>query len=316
MVNNMNILWSIHLYFPKHGSGAEAMARNINRYLKSQGHDIKILLHQANQYKITEMYEYEGVDVFPPDEYIIDRLFIWADVVISHLDYNKWTTHACAKYNKPMVHIVHNDTPYPSVKDSPIPVKVIYNSEWCKKALNYNWESIVFPPPIDDWVKTDGEERKYITLINLNENKGSRYFYSLAKKLPQYQFLGVRGSYDTQNIENIPNVQIIRNTPDIRDVYKKTKILLVPSFYESWGMVAGEGLLNGIPVIYNPTPGLLENVADAGICISRKDTEKWVIEINKLMTDTQYYKKWSNKGLKRAEQHKPRWEELEDFICK
>ncbi len=117
-MRKLNILWSIHLYFPKHGSGAEAMARNINRYLKAQGHDIKVLLQQANQYKITEMYEYEGVDVFPPDDYIIDRLFTWADVVISHLDYNKWTSHQCEKYGKKFVHIVHNDINYPSVADS------------------------------------------------------------------------------------------------------------------------------------------------------------------------------------------------------
>jgi glycosyltransferase involved in cell wall biosynthesis len=312
----MNILWSIHLYFPRHGSGAEAMARNINRYLKSEGHDIKILLHQANQYKITEMYEYEGVDVFPPDEYIIDRLFNWADVVISHLDYNKWTSHACSIYNKPFVHIVHNDTPYPSVIDSPIPVKVIYNSEWCKKSLNYKWPSIVFPPPIDDWVKTNDNEREYITLINLNQNKGSLYFYALAKRLPQYKFLGVKGSYDGQHIEDLPNVKIIPNTPDIREVYKKTKIILVPSHYESWGMVAAESMLNGIPLIYNPTAGLLENVGDAGICINRKDIEKWAEEINKLMIDETYYKKWSNKGLKRAKEHLPKWQELSQFICK
>ena len=316
MVSYMNILWSIHLYFPRHGSGAEAMARNINRYLKSQGHDIKILLHQANQYKIKEMYDYEGVDVFPPDEYITEHLFTWADIVISHLDYNKWTTHTCEKYGKSFVHIVHNDTPYPSVIDSPIPVKVIYNSEWCKKSLNYNWPSIVFPPPIDDWVKTDADKREYITLINLNQNKGSKYFYSLVKRLPQYKFLGVRGSYDMQNIQEYPNLRIIPNTPDIREVYKLTKILLVPSHYESWGMVAGEGLVNGIPVIYNPTPGLTENVADAGIPIQRQEIHHWVDQINRLMTDKAYYQKWSKKALKRAEDHIPKWKELEEFICK
>jgi glycosyltransferase involved in cell wall biosynthesis len=81
-------------------------------------------------------------------------------------------------------------------------------------------------------------------------------------------------------------------------------------------MVAGEGMINGIPVIYNPTPGLIENVGDAGICINRKDTEKWASEINNLMTDDVYYKKWSKKGLKRADQLKPKFKELEDFICK
>ena len=310
----MKILWSIHLYFPRHGSGAEAMARNINRYLVSQGHEIKILLHQANQYKITEMYNYEGVDVFPPDDYIIDNLFTWADVVISHLDYNKWTTHHCEKYNKPFVHIVHNDTPYPSVIDSPVPVKVVYNSEWCAKALNYKWPSIVFPPPLNEWVKTEDKGREYVTLINLNQNKGSRYFYSLAKKMPYVKFLGVKGSYDSQHIENMPNVKIVSNTPDIREIYKITKVLLVPSHYESWGMVAAEGMANGIPVIYNPTPGLLENVGSAGICINRKETEKWGHTINKLLNDTKYYEEWSQKGLKRSKEQAPKWQDLEKFI--
>jgi len=310
----MKILWSIHLYFPRHGSGAEAMARNINRYLVSQGHEIKILLHQANQYKITEMYNYEGVDVFPPDDYIIDNLFTWADVVISHLDYNKWTTHQCEKYNKPFVHIVHNDTPYPSVIDSPVPVKVVYNSEWCAKALNYKWPSIVFPPPLNEWVKTEDKGREYVTLVNLNQNKGSRYFYSLAKKMPYVKFLGVKGSYDSQHIENMPNVKIVSNTPDIREIYKITKILLVPSHYESWGMVAAEGMANGIPVIYNPTPGLLENVGSAGICINRKETEKWGHTINKLLNDPKYYEEWSQKGLKRSKEQAPKWQDLERFI--
>jgi glycosyltransferase involved in cell wall biosynthesis len=311
----MNILWSIHLYFPRHGSGAESMARNINRYLKSQGHDVKVLLHQANQYKITEMYEFEGVDVFPPDDYIIDKLFTWADVVISHLDYNKWTTYQCEKYNKKFIHVVHNDINYPSVADSPIPVKVIYNSEWCAKALNYKCPSIIFPPPLNEWVKTEGTQREYITLINMNQNKGSRYFYSFAKRLPYFNFLGVKGSYDNQHIEQHPNVKIIPNTPDIREVYKITKVLLVPSHYESWGMVAAEAMANGIPVIYNPTPGLSENVGTAGICINRKELDKWVQQIHKLMTDSEYYEKWSKKGLKRAKEQTPNWQELEKFIC-
>jgi len=314
-MRKLNILWSIHLYFPKHGSGAEAMARNINRYLKAQGHDIKVLLQQANQYKITEMYEYEGVDVFPPDDYIIDRLFTWADVVISHLDYNKWTSHQCEKYGKKFVHIVHNDINYPSVADSPIPVHVVYNSKWCAEKLNYNHKSIIFPPPLNEWVKVEPKKGEYITLVNLNQNKGARYFYSLAKKLPKYNFLGVKGSYDNQYIENVPNVKVIPNTPDIREVYKVTKILLVASHYESWGMVAAEGMANGIPVIYNPTPGLIENVGDAGICIDRRETAKWVKEITKLMTDQEYYDSWVKKGLARAKEQEPKWKDLEEFIC-
>lgn len=310
----MRILWSIHLYPPKHNCGAENFARNINRELIKRGHEVKVLLHQANQYKIKEMYDYEDVMVFPPDPMIIDRLFTWADLVISHLDYNKWTTHTCEKYHKPMVHVTHNDIPYASVIDSPISLKVIYNAEWVKEKLNYKWDSIVFPPPIDEWVKTEDKGREYITLINLNDNKGANYFYSLAKKLPHFKFLGVRGSYDGQIIQNLPNVTILPNTPDIRKVYEISKVVLMPSHYESWGMVASEAMANGIPVIANPTPGLSENIGKGGILINRKETAKWAEEITKLMTDEKYYHKWSKAALKRAKEQVPDWDGLEQFL--
>lgn len=310
----MNILFSIHLYYPRHGAGAESMTRNINRELIKRGHSVKVLLHQANQYKITQMYEFEGVTVFPPDPNIIENLFRWADVVVSYLDYNKWTSYKCAEYGKGMVHIVHNDIPYPSVIESPCPVKVVYNSEWCKKKLNYKWPSIVFPPPIREDIVVPDRKNKYIALVNLNENKGARFFYSVAKKLPQYNFLAIKGSYENQMISNLPNVTTVPNTPDIRNYLKDIAIMMQPSHYESWGMVSTEAMFNGIPVICHPTEGLLENVGKGGIFIDRKDTAKMAAEVNKLMSDEKYYDKWSKAAKKRSQELVPKWDELCNFV--
>jgi glycosyltransferase involved in cell wall biosynthesis len=210
--------------------------------------------------------------------------------------------------------VAHNDIPYGSVRDGVGDLRVIYNAEWVKNKLNHQWPSFVFPPPVDSWYKCEDKGRNYITLINLNDNKGANYFYSLAKKLPQYQFLGVKGSYDGQIIQNLPNVTIWNNTPDIRKIYEVSKIMLMPSHYESWGKVASEAMLNGIPVIANPTPGLSENVGKGGLLINRKDTAKWKEEIAKLMEDDKYYQKWSKAALKRAKEQVPDLDGLEQFL--
>jgi len=308
----MNILWAIHLYPPRHNAGAEYCAHVINRYLISKGHKVRVLHYDGRKYNIKQMYEFDGVQVFLDDNEEV--LYNWADIICTHLDYSKKAMWKANELGKPLFHFTHNDTPYPSVVNGVGKIKVVHNAQWVADNLNYKWPSIVFPPVVDESYQSEDKGRKYITLINLNDNKGSRYFYSLAKKLPQYQFLGVKGSYDGQHIENHPNVTIWNNTPDVRKIYEVSKIVLMPSHYESWGRVAGEAMYNGIPVICNPTEGLKENVSHGGLLINRKETDKWKDEIVKLMEDEKYYKSWSKKGLKRAKELTPKWDELETFL--
>ncbi|HEX4875153.1 MAG TPA: glycosyltransferase, partial [Chitinophagaceae bacterium] len=261
---------------------------------------------------INQMYEFEGVQVFLDDNEEV--LYNWADIICTHLDYSKKAMWKAAEKNKPLFHFTHNDTPYPSILNYVGNVKVVHNAQWVADSLNYNLPSIIFPPVVDESYKAEDKGRKYITLVNLNDNKGARYFYSLVKKLPQYQFLGVRGSYDGQQIESHPNLTIWPNTPDARKIYEVSKLVLMPSHYESWGRVASEAMYNGIPVICNPTEGLKENVSHGGLLIPRKETERWKDEIVKLMEDEKYYKGWSKKALKRAKELAPKWEELEKFL--
>jgi len=308
----MRFLWAIHLYPPKHCAGAEFMAHTINRFLISKGHQVRVIHYDAEKYRIKSMYEFEGVQVFTSEHERV--LFEWADVVLTHLDYSKKAIWTAAQYEKRCYWLAHNDIPYNSVLGGVGDLRVIYNAQWVADKLNYKWPSFVFPPPVDDWYKCDDKGRRYITLINLNDNKGANYFYSLAKKLPQFQFLGVKGSYDGQIIQNLPNVTIWPNTPYIRKVYEVSKIVLMPSHYESWGKVASEAMLNGIPVIANPTPGLKENVGKGGILINRKETGKWAAVITKLMEDAKYYDKWSKAALKRSKEQVPEWEKLHEFL--
>jgi len=71
-------------------------------------------------------------------------------------------------------------------------------------------------------------------------------------------------------------------------VYARTKVLLMPSSYESWGRVGVEAMASGIPVVAHPTPGLCESLGEAGIFVDRNDLDGYEAVLRKLMTRTEY----------------------------
>jgi len=126
-----------------------------------------------------------------------------------------------------------------------------------------------------------------ITLVNANVNKGVHQFIELAKRLPDRKFLGVIPYYGELWVPPAPaNIEWIKFDDDVRNILKRTRILLLPSNYESFGRIAVEAMYNRIPVIYsksNPNaapPGTTEGVeawiVPAGIGCERDRPEQWV----------------------------------------
>lgn len=308
-----NILCSIHLYPPHHVCGAEMMLHQLNKFLQTKGHTIKILLKQANKHRIESHYVFDDVDVFPPDQYSETMLFQWADIIITHLDYSAWTQALGGMFKKPIVHLIHNNYKREHITNAELPQFIVYNSEWIKEELNYPHPSYILHPPTDYRyydIKQDPWDGEYITLINLDQNKGGEILREIAKRMPEYKFLGVKGSYSEpikigQIIDQPPNVRILEKQVDIRPVYRMTKILIMPSKYESWGRTATEAMCSGIPVIASSTPGLKENCGNAGIFVSDRDNvDEWVKAIEKLHNENTY-RKWSAKARIRSRELDP-----------
>jgi glycosyltransferase involved in cell wall biosynthesis len=255
------------------------------------------------------------VDVFPPNANVIENLFRWSHCVFTHLDYTRWTIGAAGLYKKPLFHLIHNTHTYPEIVNAMSSQHIVYNSLWAKQKLGYKWSNFILTPPTDyrDFeLGVDSADNEYITLINLNENKGGEIFYQIAKAMPHKKFLGVKGSYDEQIIKDLPNITYIDKTTNILLVYQKTRILLMPSKYESWGITATEAMCCGIPVISTEAEGLKENCAKAGIFIKdRNDIESWVKEITKL-DDAKAYAAASKKAKGRGREHDPR-KALDEF---
>lgn len=314
----MNILWPIHLYPPKHNCGAEYAAHFINKFLIAQGHNVRVIIYQAEQNRVKVPYQFDGVEVMgatnkvdPSETYSASdgKLdpYRWADIIISHLDYSVHTRNLCRILRKPFIHLAHSDHDYSSQSNmlpNMPPHAAVYNAKWVAEKLAYKMPSCVLYPPVDPNyynVCDDPDKNEYIALINLNENKGGKIFYGIAKAMPDKKFLGIKGSYDEQILEDLPNVMIVENTSDIRKYYKQIRILLMPSKYESWGRTATEAMANGIPVIFSWTPGLNENIGSkAGISIGdRNDVDLWVKKI-KSLDNKKTYKAASSLARNRA----------------
>ena len=142
-----------------------------------------------------------------------------------------------------------------------------------------------------------------ITMINANVMKGLPMFLELAKRLPSRKFLAVRPYYNVIRVpENIPNIEWINIQDDIRAILTRTRVLVAPSLYESWGRVAFEAMYNGIPVLYSKpmkrddpaarasgsTEGMHEWVGDSQIACGHATVEDWVAGIEALDDEEEY----------------------------
>ena len=161
------------------------------------------------------------------------------------------------------------------------------------------------------------KEPKYVTLSNVNENKGGRLLIALAKALPELEFQGIKGGYRKQIVASgLPNLTYVEHTTQIKDFYAKTWVQIMPSKEETWGRTAVEAMSSGIPLVVAPTPGLKECCVDSAIYCERDDLASWVAALRFLKNDGEHYKKRSAMALDRARalDPGPDLERLEEWL--
>lgn len=298
--------------------------------LVALGHECHVLMNFndldnkriKSRYPSERTYDFEGVKVWDFSGNA-EAQFKWCDIVLTHLEKGSDAVHGapkwCNRYGKPLARIVHNERELHFFKATRETTDlVIFNSEWIQGAYNVtltaDWPQIVFRPPIDtEYYSVDRTGAECITLINLTENKGAKLFYDLARAMPDRKFLAVKGGYDQQMIARMPNVEIVDNTHDIRPIYARTRILLVPSLIETYGRVAVEAMCSGIPVIANTTAGLVEACSDAATYCDRNKAGEWVKAIEAL-DDPKFYAKRSKAATDRAQLLTPDYRPLEQAL--
>lgn len=296
----MKICWFTKDYPPFHNCGSDWYAHELNKFLISQGYDVTVISSYGR-------FEFEGVKGVPKSEY--SHHMAMSDVIFTHLDWTGECIRLNERNNRPIFWFMHATMDYPSVRRAWKKVIVVYNSEHAKKTIPFHANiGFVLEPPIKEINAKPGD---CITLINISEAKGGRVLKTIAENMPDKKFIGVKGSYGQQVLNQPPNVEIVENTSDLTEVYSRSRLVLMPSVYESWGMVGVEAMSCGIPVLASDIWGLKESLGDAGIFLNRNKAEDWIDMIKKL-DDKKEYSKASKKAKARVQELKDR-SKMKDF---
>jgi len=143
--------------------------------------------------------------------------------------------------------------------------------------------------------------------------KGTRHLLrAFAMLLPEFPRLRLTiigklksGGYNEKlckelDIQNKITQRFDLSIEQIRDLYAKSGIAVVPSDYEGFGLPAGEAMACGIPLIATDGGALPEVVGDAGLVVPSKNPEALADAIKKLLTNPELANRLSAQGLERV----------------
>lgn len=317
MMRRLNFVARVHAMPPEHNAGAEHMLVALLAALVERGHQAQVWLSRHGSARTS--YEYQGIEVIPQGARLdFGAAARHADALVSHLECVPATASLARGFGRPMVVICHNDH-RPTFRDMAAgeTTLAVYNSQWVASEAGLFFaeypdgtrpaREIVVRPPVHP-ARYATRPGNAITLINCNEQKGGRVLDALARRMPNQKFLAVTGAYGEQILPDLPNVEIVDHVPGedmAARVYRRTRVLLMPSSYESWGRTAVEALASGIPVIAHPTRGLCESLAEAGIYADRDDTDAWQAVLERLLGDPAEYRLASKRARARSAELDP-----------
>jgi glycosyltransferase involved in cell wall biosynthesis len=158
----------------------------------------------------------------------------------------------------------------------------------------------------------------YVLMINPCSYKGIAIFLALARSLPHVKFAAIplwgTTAEDRAALMQLPNVTLIKPEPNLDDIFKQTKVLLVPSLLgEAFGLVVGDAMLRGIPVLASNAGGLpetklgvdyvlpvnmieryeLDSKGQVIPVVPEQDVSMWVKALNDVTTDRALYERLS-----------------------
>ncbi len=264
------------------------------RALVDAGHRVDVLTPRHETYELEGVhYEFMAHHLWPKLQRTDVALSIHGDNASLHK-----TALSEGRKSVRFVHGTHDSILHKLIKHGE-PTLTVFNSYSLAAQVDYDGPQMVCHPYVDTdkFVTTPGDR---ITLVNMIPAKGVEVFDALARYMPARKFLGVQGGYGDQAQHGRRNVEVIAPTGNVRDdILGRTRILLMPSEHETWGMIGIEAMSCGIPVIAHPTPGLKEALAEGGIFCDRDDLDAWLDTIEAL-DDPKKYQAAARKSLARV----------------
>jgi glycosyltransferase involved in cell wall biosynthesis len=190
--------------------------------------------------------------------------------------------------------------------------RIVCNSQFlANRVRNVTGKKTAFVyPSLDVAFGVVGDPNGYLTMINPHRVKGIDTFLEIAKLLPKERFLLVESwplderalEVLNRRLDEVPNVRFQHRVSDMRKVYSKTKVLLVPSVWEeAFGRVVIEAQSCKIPVIASARGGLPEAVGNGGICVRDfRNAEVWVGAIRRMFSNANAYQAFADSAYSHA----------------
>jgi glycosyltransferase involved in cell wall biosynthesis len=302
--NPKNVILMCDSFLPITFAGSELSAYETIKYLRSRGHNVSVYVktHKVDQYDKFPIYKYD------PNDAECRETIINTDVVLFQMSNGHESMEVIKLRSKMSYLFIHMVNSYDWLLQQRVsfPVTIVYNSHMTQDTLPTLYDNMRMVPYVDTTKLVMNRQytvqNDVVTLINCNQNKGGELLVEIANKMPNVQFLGIKGGYSNQIIEKEKpkNLSYMDNQKDINVVLRKTGILIMPSKNETWGRTAVEAMASGIPVIHSEAPGLVECVGGAGIQCHRNDVDEWCQAINRIIGDRAVREHHRQAGFKRV----------------
>jgi glycosyltransferase involved in cell wall biosynthesis len=305
----------VHFAVPFRCAGSETALHALLARLAGAGHEVTVVTTDTPQ--APQHYQWEGVRGLSrrgPRAAAEAVRELAPDVIVTQHQNTALAIDLARSVGAKSVFLMHNDFDLNRALLAKGPDLTVFNTQWVAEKYGARVRrSIVLHPPV--WAAahatTPGE---CVTLVNLNRDKGASHLFRLARRIPRSRFLGVIGAHGRQIRVGGPNVDLVEHTTDMRSqVWARTKVLIMPSVYESYGMAGVEAMASGIPVVAAPTPGLRESLGEAGIFVERDDVDGWERAVRLLLEDRCAWDEASERALKRSAELDPT-DELDRWV--
>ena len=266
-------------------------------------------------------YSIDGVSVYPIHGFDLQSLktaatWLKPDVLFGHSAMSTMVSQTSRVMRIPFILAVHAPMKYSADlrRAWPRATARLYNTEAARKDWNdpNGW---VLHPPVGQPLPSLPGPRDALTLTSSLLNKGVNHVLELAYKWSDRRFIIVNspahlthGSASfAKDAASLPNVEVWdRLHPDeMNKLWAETRVLLVPSRYETYGMSAVEAAGHGIPSVHVNTPHVLEGIGDAAYLLDNPQVQSLETGILEIERD---YDHWVQAARSRFEERSVREE--------
>ena len=141
-----------------------------------------------------------------------------------------------------------------------------YVAEYCRREAGL---AAVHLPisimPAGEPQRTGSFDNRFVAMVNPCAVKGISIFAGLAREMPTVEFAAVptwgTTHEDRDLLESLPNIHVIGPYDDIDELFRQTKVMLIPSVWaEARSRIALESIARGVPTLVSDIGGLPEAI--------------------------------------------------------